>query len=43
MAFLEVRNVCKTYQMGEVKVEAVNDMDFDVEQGELVVVVGPSG
>ncbi len=43
MAFLEVRNVCKTYQMGEVTVEAVNRMDFDVEQGEFVVVVGPSG
>lgn len=43
MAFLEVRDVCKTYQMGEVKVDAVKDMDFDVEQGEFVVVVGPSG
>lgn len=43
MAFLEVRDVCKTYQMGEVTVEAVKDMDFDVDQGEFVVVVGPSG
>ncbi len=43
MAFLEVRDVCKTYQMGEVTVEAVKDMGFDVDQGEFVVVVGPSG
>lgn len=43
MAFLEVRNVCKTYQMGEVAVEAARDMTFDVERGEFVVVVGPSG
>lgn len=43
MAFLEVCDVCKTYQMGEVTVEAVKDMDFDVDQGEFVVVVGPSG
>lgn len=43
MAFLEVRDVCKTYNMGEVKVEAVKNMTFDVEKGEFVVVVGPSG
>ena len=43
MAFLEVRDVCKTYQMGEVVVEAVKAMSFDVHAGEFVVVVGPSG
>ena len=43
MAFLEVKDVCKTYRMGEVEVHAVKDMSFEVEQGELVVVVGPSG
>ncbi len=43
MAFLEVRDVCKTYRMGEVEVQAAKNMTFDVEQGEFVVVVGPSG
>ena len=43
MAFVEFRDVSKVYQMGEVKVHAVKDMSFDIEQGELVVVVGPSG
>ena len=43
MAFVEFRNVRKIYQMGEVKVAAVDGMDFDIEQGELAVVVGPSG
>ena len=43
MAFVEFRDVCKVYQMGEVKVEAVSGMSFDIEQGEFVVVVGPSG
>lgn len=43
MAFLEVRDVCKTYKMGEVEVPAVKNMSFDVNAGEFVVVVGPSG
>ncbi len=43
MSFLEVRDVCKTYKMGEIEVHAVKDMSFDVDMGEFVVVVGPSG
>ena len=43
MAFVEFRDVCKIYQMGEVEVDAVSGMTFDIEQGEFVVVVGPSG
>lgn len=43
MAFLEVKDVTKTYQMGEVEVQAVKGMNFEVERGEFVVVVGPSG
>ncbi len=43
MAFLEVRDLCKTYHMGEVDVHAARGMTFDVERGEFVVVVGPSG
>ena len=43
MAFVEFRDVCKIYQMGEVEVAAVSGMTFDIEQGEFVVVVGPSG
>ena len=43
MAFVEFRGVCKIYQMGEVEVAAVSGMSFDIEQGEFVVVVGPSG
>ena len=43
MAFVEFRDVCKIYQMGEVKVAAVSGMSFDIERGEFVVVVGPSG
>ena len=43
MAFVEFRDVRKVYTMGEVKVAAVDGMTFDIERGELVVVVGPSG
>ena len=43
MAFVEFRNVSKIYQMGEIEVAAVDDMSFDIEKGEFVVIVGPSG
>ena len=42
MAFVEFRDVLKVYRMGEVEVAAVDGMTFDIERGELVVVVGPS-
>jgi putative ABC transport system ATP-binding protein len=43
MACVEFREGGKVYQMGEVEVAAVSGMTFDIEQGEFVVVVGPSG
>ena len=43
MPFVEFQNVRKVYQSGEVKVEAVRGIDFTINKGELVIVVGPSG
>ena len=43
MVFVEFADVSKIYQMGEVEVAAVRDMSFTIEQGEFVVIVGPSG
>ena len=43
MAFVEFHNVGKTYHMGEVSINALHDASFEVEKGELVVIVGPSG
>ena len=43
MAFVEFQNVGKTYHMGEVEINALHDTSFQVEKGELVVIVGPSG
>ena len=41
--FVSLRNVSKIYQMGEVEIRAVDGIDFDIEKGEFVVIVGPSG
>jgi len=43
MAFVEFHNVGKTYHLGEVDIHALHDASFEVEKGELVVIVGPSG
>ena len=43
MAFVDFKNVGKTYKMGEVEIKALRDATFQVEKGELVVIVGPSG
>lgn len=43
MSFIEMKNVTKTYKMGEVEIKALDDAGFGVEKGEFVVVVGPSG
>ena len=41
--FVKLKNVTKTYQMGEVQIRAVDGIDFSIDKGEVVVVVGPSG
>ena len=43
MAFIEFHDVGKTYKTGEVEINALHDVNFEIEQGELVVIVGPSG
>ena len=43
MAFIEFDKVAKTYHMGEVEINALRDATFEIEKGELVVIVGPSG
>ena len=43
MSYIEFNNVTKQYKMGEVTINALNNTNFEIEKGELVVIVGPSG
>ena len=43
MAYIELKNISKTYQMGEVEIKALSDVSFEIEKGELVCIIGPSG
>ncbi|WP_155286953.1 ABC transporter ATP-binding protein [Lacticaseibacillus zhaodongensis] len=43
MAYIEVRHEFKKYQMGDTEIIANNDLSFDIERGQLTVILGPSG
>lgn len=42
-AFVELIDVRKTYQMGDVSINAADGINFTIEKGEFAVIVGPSG
>jgi putative ABC transport system ATP-binding protein len=43
MGFIQLKNVQKHYKMGEVIINAVDDVSFEIEKGDFAVVVGASG
>ena len=43
MAYVEFREVKKQYRMGEVTIDALRDVSFEIEKGEICVIVGASG
>ena len=43
MALIEIRDVSKVYDLGEIKVEALKNANLTIEQGEYVALIGPSG
>ena len=43
MSYIEFDKVSKIYQMGEVEIKALDDMSFNIEKGEFVVILGASG
>lgn len=43
MALIELRNVGRTYNLGEVDVHALRSVTLNIERGEYVALIGPSG
>ena len=43
MAYIEFKEVVKEYTVGETKIRALDGANFEIDKGELVVIVGPSG
>ena len=42
-SIIELKNVCKTYRLGDEKVDALCDIDLKIERGDFLAIVGPSG
>lgn len=43
MPYIQFANVSKIYKVGDTQINALSNVSFDIEQGEICVVVGPSG
>lgn len=43
MSYIEVKNSWKRYKMGDTIIAANNDVSFEVEKGELAIILGSSG
>lgn len=40
---IDMRHVSKRYKIGEVTIDALNDVNFTIEEGEFVIILGASG
>lgn len=43
MTIVDIRNLCKVYDLGAFEVTALRDLDLRIEQGEYMAIMGPSG
>ena len=41
--FFRMRNICKSYHMGDEDMQVLSNVDLDIDQGEFLSVLGPSG
>lgn len=43
MAYIEFKNISKIYKSGEIEIKALDKASFEIDKGELVCILGPSG
>src|SRR6266498_5555620 len=43
MPLVELRNVSKIYRLGDEEIRALDDVSLDIDEGELISIIGPSG
>ncbi|MEM2089478.1 MAG: ABC transporter ATP-binding protein [Candidatus Pacearchaeota archaeon] len=43
MSIVKLDKVCKTYELGKVKVPAVREVSLEIEEGDFIAIMGPSG
>lgn len=43
MAFLETQEIIKTYRLGDIALNALNNVSLSIEKGEFIAIMGPSG
>lgn len=43
MSFLKFKNVTKEYESGDTVIKALDNVDFELDKGEFIVILGPSG
>ena len=41
--YITIKNLKKTYSIGDIQINALDNTSFDISKGELVVILGPSG
>ncbi len=43
MALIETRDISKVYSLGDVSLKALHGVTVDIEKGEFIAIMGPSG